>query len=46
MFRRLARGETIAEALRGAKLDMLSGADEALHNPYFWAPFIVVGDAE
>ena len=46
MFRRLARGETIAEALRGAKLDMLSGADEALHNPYFWAPFIGGGDAE
>ncbi|MBI4823416.1 MAG: CHAT domain-containing protein [Nitrospirae bacterium] len=36
----MAKGKTKAEALREAKLNMLKGENP---NPFFWAPFILVG---
>jgi CHAT domain-containing protein len=32
-----------AAALRQAQLDMLNGKDESLRQPYYWAPFTVIG---
>lgn len=33
----------VTQALRLAKLDMLSGQDLRYRHPYYWAPFVVVG---
>jgi CHAT domain-containing protein/Flp pilus assembly protein TadD len=52
--RRLRQGESKSAALHGAKLDMLTktvdlratGKRESLASPFFWAPFILVGDWE
>ena len=49
---RLKDGESKAEALRQAKLDIMkesvklkaTGTHESLASPFFWAPFILVGD--
>jgi CHAT domain-containing protein/tetratricopeptide (TPR) repeat protein len=42
-YARLLDGETKAEALRRAQLALLR--DPATSHPYYWAPFVVVGDA-
>ncbi len=42
-YRRLERGERKAEALRQAKLAMIAGKRFA--HPFYWAPFVLVGDA-
>jgi CHAT domain-containing protein/Tfp pilus assembly protein PilF len=42
-YRGLSSGETAAEALRRAKLTHARRAGTG--HPYYWAPFIVVGDA-
>ena len=50
--RRLKQGESKAEALRQAKLDILQatinlkalGIPQSLAPPFYWAPFILVGD--
>jgi CHAT domain-containing protein len=34
-----------AEALRRAKVSMAQGGNRAWRHPYFWAPFVFVGDA-
>ena len=39
--RRLARGQSEAEALRGAQLVLRR--DPRYRHPFYWAPFIVVG---
>jgi CHAT domain-containing protein len=49
---RLKRGESKEEALRQAKLEIMktrvklaaTGTQESLAAPFFWAPFILVGD--
>jgi CHAT domain-containing protein len=51
-YRRLKQGESKAEALRQAKLDVLQamidlralGTRQSLAPPFYWAPFILVGD--
>jgi CHAT domain-containing protein len=40
--RHLLRGETKADALRHAKLTLMS--DPVYRHPFYWAPFIVIGD--
>jgi CHAT domain-containing protein/TolA-binding protein len=42
-YRRMKAGERPAEALRQAKLEMLRAEPAAWRNPYFWAPFVLVG---
>jgi CHAT domain-containing protein len=39
-YTRLASGEDKAESLRGAQLAVM----EEHESPYFWAPFVLVGD--
>jgi len=49
---RLKSGDNKDEALRQAKLDIMktqmqlkaTGNQESLASPFFWAPFILVGD--
>jgi CHAT domain-containing protein len=51
-YRRLRKGESKAEALREAKLELIQskvelkalGMRESLAAPFYWAPFILVGD--
>jgi len=38
----LARGEDLGQALRNAQVSMLAEPD--LAHPYYWAPFVLVGD--
>ncbi len=40
----LKSGMTRDAALRNAKLDYLKSADDMHKDPFYWAPFIVVGD--
>jgi CHAT domain-containing protein len=40
---RSTHGLSSAEALRRAQRDMLSAADDRLHQPYAWAGFVVYG---
>jgi len=42
-YTHLAQKEDEASALRQAKLDYLKSKDD--RPPFFWAPFVVVGDA-
>jgi CHAT domain-containing protein len=42
-YSRLERGERKADALRQAKLAMIAGGRFA--HPFYWAPFVLVGDA-
>lgn len=51
LHRRRQAGETKDEALRNAQLELLAAgragrtiADYQLSHPYFWAPFVLVGD--
>ena len=41
-YERLGKGDDIAQSMRAAQLAML--ADPQLAHPYYWAPFIIVGD--
>jgi len=51
-YQRLKGGQNKAEALRKAKLDIIgarvklksTGTEESLAAPFFWAPFVLVGD--
>ena len=45
-YRYLQSGLRKDKALRQAKLDYLKTSDNARRDPFFWAPFILVGDAE
>ena len=41
-YERLGKGDDLATALRGAQITLV--ANRKLAHPYFWAPFVVVGD--
>jgi CHAT domain-containing protein len=41
-YRRLAAGAPKAEALRGAQLALLK--DRKTRHPFYWAPFVLIGD--
>jgi CHAT domain-containing protein len=43
-YRHLAKGQNKVEALRSAKLDMFK--TPATSSPRYWAPFILIGEAE
>jgi CHAT domain-containing protein len=51
-YQRLKSGQSRADAIRQAKLDVIrstvklksTGTEESLSSPFFWAPFILVGD--
>lgn len=53
-YRRLKQGQSKSEALRQAKLELLqskvnlkaSGTRESLASPFYWAPFVLIGDWE
>lgn len=46
-YRNLASGQTKADSLRNAQLEFLQGeTDEPLTHPYYWAPFVLVGDEQ
>lgn len=43
-YANLQKGKPRAEALRSAKLSLLRGTQPAWRHPYYWAPFIFIGD--
>lgn len=40
---RAKEGLSTARALQQAQLNMLNDPDERLHQPYYWAPFVLIG---
>lgn len=45
-YKNLKLGLSKDDALRQAKLELLRGRQQAWRHPYFWAPFVLVGDAK
>lgn len=43
-YKRLANGETKADALRNVKLDYLKNSDQLTANPVYWAGLVSIGD--
>lgn len=43
-YKRLAAGETKADALRNVKLDYLRNSDQLTANPVYWAGLVSIGD--
>ena len=43
-YRELTTGEAPAQALRKAKLAMLNMGSPAYRHPYYWAPFVMIGN--
>jgi CHAT domain-containing protein len=43
-YENLKRGQPMSVALQHAKLSLLRGQNPAWRHPYFWAPFVLVGD--
>lgn len=43
-YKYLKKGKSKQEAMRHAKIDYLSHADDLTSNPYFWSGFVVLGD--
>lgn len=41
-YKRILGGESKAKALQGAQLDLLG--EESFSHPYWWAPFVIVGE--
>ncbi|HEX2269769.1 MAG TPA: CHAT domain-containing protein [Pyrinomonadaceae bacterium] len=41
--RRAREGLPVARALQQAQLDMLRHSDSRMHDPYYWAPFVLIG---
>ena len=44
-YKHLKSGMDKAQALRNAKLDYLEFSENAGIDPFYWAPFILIGDA-
>jgi CHAT domain-containing protein len=44
-YQNLTRGIPRDEALRAAKLQLMRGPQSAWRHPYYWAPFILLGDS-
>ena len=42
-YANLKKGQSKDEALREAKLGLLHGRQVTWRNPYYWAPFVLVG---
>ena len=45
VYRNLTRGLRRDEALRAAKLQLMRGPQSTWRHPYYWAPFVLLGDA-
>ncbi len=43
-YKNLKQGKAKDEALRQAKIEMLHGAKRTWQHPYFWAPFVLIGE--
>ncbi len=43
-YQNLQSGMPKAEALRQAKLELLTGEKRAWRHPYYWAPFVLIGE--
>ena len=43
-YRKLRSGKSVIAALTDAQRSMLQSDTELYHHPYFWAPFIVLGN--
>jgi CHAT domain-containing protein len=43
-FRRMRAGDSPADALRAAKLDLIRDASPRLRHPFSWAPTVIFGD--
>ncbi len=43
-YKNLQQGMAKDEALRRAKLDLIKGQKSAWQHPYYWAPFVLIGD--
>jgi CHAT domain-containing protein len=47
LFEHLAAGQSPAQALQAAKLNLLRGEKgEHYRHPYYWAPFVLFGDGQ
>ncbi len=44
LYRNLNRGMSREDALRQAKLSLIHGESRAWRHPYYWAPFILMGE--
>jgi CHAT domain-containing protein len=45
-YTHLKEGESKSDALHQAKLDYLTSSNLSQQSPYYWAPFILIGEAE
>jgi len=45
-YEQLIKGKDKAEALQQAKLQMLQSERKLYHHPFFWAPFVLIGNSE
>lgn len=45
-YQNLTRGQPMSVALQHAKLSLLRASNPAWRQPYFWAPFILVGEGK
>lgn len=43
-YQNLADGMSKSRALQQAQISLATGENAALHHPYFWAPFYLIGD--
>ncbi len=44
-YKNLKQGMSKDDALRQAKLELLRGQQPAWRHPYYWAPFVLVGES-
>ena len=44
-YKKLQQGLRKDDALRQAKLELLRGPQQAWRHPYYWAPFVLVGES-
>ena len=45
-YEMMRQGKCKAEALQLAKLNMIHSERSAYHHPFYWAPFILIGEAQ
>lgn len=45
-YKHLKSGHSKADALQEAKLDYIASSSLSQQSPYYWAPFILIGDSE
>lgn len=43
-YQNLKKGNSKAEALRQAKISLMKKSDTVFTHPYYWSPFLLIGD--